>query len=183
MKVLSMRTREHNSQAHSKANSSGDSDGGFTLIEVLASVAILALLLTAVLAAIQSVQKGTLATTQYDHALGYATEIAESLRETYGTSAVDQVKNTIPVRLVGNELTNSSTSSPIVFNIQLTADAGQSVGTATSSGQIGSTGYTYDVTYTASGAQGSQLTRNFTITVTDPDGRKATVQAPAYQLS
>lgn len=134
------------------ADSRASSDGGFTLIEVLVSVIILVMLCTAVFFALQTLQKNTIDTGEYNQALGLSTTIAEELRDNY-TSSISQVP--IPADSLG------STSIPASISISpFTSPVTTKLGNFSCSITVKNDNNNYP---------------NYTITVTDPNGRIATV--------
>lgn len=134
------------------------SEGGFTLIEVLASVVILAILGSAVFLALQKVQTDTLDTGEYNQALGLATTIAEELRDNY-TDGITEV----PLPSDALSASHSSSDSSVI-DIP--------VSTSTPPVATNFDGFKCSITTPSKDANGNP---NYFIEVVDPNGRTATV--------
>ncbi|KRW92285.1 hypothetical protein SD51_04405 [Alicyclobacillus tengchongensis] len=143
-----------------------DGQAGLTLIEVMASVAIIALAGTAALLAIGGAQAGSLKMAQYDQALGLATTIAEEIK--------DRPQNIIGwvIEVPGDALGNESQSSIVLI--------------------VPPPGITFSWTYPlynglrctiSSSATNNAASVDYKVQVQTPQGLTATVTAPVLPSS
>ncbi|GLV14323.1 hypothetical protein Heshes_20070 [Alicyclobacillus hesperidum] len=143
-----------------------DGQAGLTLIEVMASVVMIALAGTAALLAVGGAQAGTLKMAQYDQALGLATTIAEEIK--------DRPQNIIGwvIEVPGDALGNEAQSSIILI--------------------VPPPGITFSWTYPlyngfqctiSSNATNNSANVDYKVQVQTPQGLTATVTAPVLPSS
>lgn len=143
-----------------------EAEAGLTLIEVMASVVMIALAGTAALLAVGGAQAGTLKMAQYDQALGLATTIAEEIK--------DRPQNIIGwvIEVPGDALGNEAQSSIILI--------------------VPPPGITFSWTYPlyngfqctiSSNATSNSANVDYKVQVQTPQGLTATVTAPVLPSS